>query len=60
MYAIYFYKNYPFMQGGERVPWVPEDEPFGDIFRTSYTETNVLTSFNYMAFPGKTLKQLVS
>ena len=44
MYTIYFYKNYPFMQGGERVPWVPEGTTADDI--NNYFNKLLVATFN--------------
>lgn len=44
MHTIYFYKNYPFMQGGERVPWVPEGATLEEI--NNYFNTLLVATFN--------------
>ena len=44
MYTIYFYKNYPFMQGGERVPQVPEGATLDEI--NNYFNKLLVATFN--------------
>lgn len=44
MYTIYFYKNYPFMQGGERVPWVPKGATLEEI--NNYFNKLLVAMFN--------------
>lgn len=44
MYTIYFYKNYPFMQGGERVPQVPEGATVDKI--NNYFNKLLVATFN--------------
>lgn len=44
MYTIYFYKNYPFMQGGQRVPWVPEGTTADSI--NNYFNKLLVATFN--------------
>lgn len=44
MYTIHFYKNYPFMQNGERVPLVPEGTTADEI--NNYFNKLLVATFN--------------